>query len=61
MSNLVIYLIGAIIVAAALGYGAARLGVNGVWIGVGVAVIIGLALMSGVKKTRRKEIPDDDK
>ncbi|HZW37824.1 MAG TPA: hypothetical protein VFF33_00845 [Ignavibacteriaceae bacterium] len=61
MSNLVIYLIGAIIVAAALAYGAAQLGVNAVWIGVGVAVIIGLALMSGVNKTRRKEIPDDDK
>lgn len=53
--NFGLYLLGAIIIAGALAYGAYQLKVDTTWIIVGVAVIIGLAIMSGVRHTRRKE------
>lgn len=52
MSNFAIYMIGVIVVAGALAYGAYALSVPPVWIGVGAAVIIGFGLMGAVKKTR---------
>lgn len=52
MSNFAIYMIGVLVVAGALGYGAYALAAPPVWIGVGVAVIIGFGLMAAVKKTR---------
>lgn len=52
MSNFAIYMIGVLVVVAALGYGAFALSVPPIWIGVGVAVIFGWGLMAGVKKTR---------
>ncbi len=52
MSNFAIYMIGVLVVVAALGYGAFALNVPPLWIGVGVAVIFGCGLMAGVKKTR---------
>ncbi|MES1923899.1 hypothetical protein [Salinisphaera sp. T31B1] len=52
MSNFAIYMIGVVVVVAALGYGAYVLSVPPVWIGVGVAVIVGFGLMGAVKKTR---------
>ncbi|GAB3671946.1 hypothetical protein [Salinisphaera aquimarina] len=52
MSNFAIYMIGVIVVVAALGYGAFVLGVPPLWIGIGVAVIVGCGLMGAVKKTR---------
>ena len=45
-------MIGVLVVAGALGYGAYALAAPPVWIGVGVAVIIGFGLMAAVKKTR---------
>lgn len=52
MSNFAVYMIGIIIVAGALAYGAYALSVPPVWIGVGAAVILGFGLMGAVKKTR---------
>lgn len=52
MSNFAVYMIGIIIVAGALGYGAYALSVPPVWIGVGAAVLVGCGLMGAVKKTR---------
>lgn len=52
MSNFAIYMIGVIVVTAALAYGAYELGTPSVWIGVGAAVIVGFGLMGAVKKTR---------
>ena len=40
MSNFAIYMIGIVIVAGALAYGAYALSVPPVWIGVGAAVIL---------------------
>ena len=55
--NFAIYIIGAILVVCGLAYGASRLGVNSTWIFVGAIVIIGLAIMAGVSKTRQKDPP----
>ena len=55
MTNMVVYLIGTLFVVAGLAYGAHRLGVSDVWIGVGALVIIGMGLMGGIVKTRQKD------
>jgi hypothetical protein len=53
--NFAIYMIGVLIVVGALAYGASRLGISSTWIVIGSLVIIGLGLMAGVAKTRRRD------
>ncbi|MCC2656957.1 MAG: hypothetical protein K0Q76_2065 [Panacagrimonas sp.] len=53
--NMLVYLIGAILVIAALAYGASALGMQAFWIGIGAAVLLGLCIMTAVSKTQRKE------
>jgi membrane protein implicated in regulation of membrane protease activity len=60
MSNLALYMIGAVLVSAAVAFGARRLGIAPFWIAIVVLVIIGVALMAGVSRTRqREESPTD--
>lgn len=56
MSSFSLYIIGAILVIAGLGYGALMIGIPPVFIFIGALVILGAAIMSGVRKTRE---PDD--
>jgi hypothetical protein len=51
-----IYLIGYALFIIGLGYGAHLLHVPEQWIGVGVLVLIGLGIFTGVKATRTKDI-----
>lgn len=51
MSNFTIYMIGILVVAGALAYGAYILSVPTIWIGIGAAVIVGFGLMGAVKKS----------
>lgn len=55
MSSFAIYIIGFVIIIAALAYGAMTLGVSPVWIMVGAALLFGAGLISAVTKTRRKD------
>jgi uncharacterized membrane protein YdjX (TVP38/TMEM64 family) len=55
MSNFAIYMIGVILVVAALSYGGHLIGLNTTWIIIGALVIIGLGVMGGVAKTRRRD------
>ena len=55
MSNLGIYLIGFGLIVAGLAFGAFKLGVAPLWIGIGVVVLIGIGIVSAVSKTRRRE------
>ena len=55
MSNFALYLFGVLIVVGALVYGATLLGVDPTWIGIFALVIVGVGIMSGVAKTRRRE------
>jgi hypothetical protein len=57
MTNFVIYMIGTLIVAAALAYGAHLLGVSGRWIAIGVAVLVGIGVMTAIVRTRLPEVP----
>ena len=55
MSNLSLYMIGAVLLAAAVAFGAHRLGVSTFWIVIAILVILGIALMAGVSRTRQRE------
>ena len=55
MSSLAIYLVGLVICIAGLVYVAHLLHVPEKWIGVGVAVLIGLGVLMGAVKTRQRD------
>ena len=50
-----IYLIGYALFVLGIGYAAFLLHVPGQWIGVGVIVLVGLGIFTGVKSTRTKD------
>jgi len=58
MSSFGIYIIGFIILIVGLAIAATLLGVPTTWIGVGVIVLIGLGILTGVSKTRRPDPPE---
>lgn len=58
MSSFGIYIIGFIIFIAGLAIAAYLLGVQPVWIGVGVIVLMGLGVLMGVSSTRRRDPPE---
>lgn len=49
--NKVLYIVGFMIVVAALAYGATVLGVPALWVGIGAATLIGLALIGAATRT----------
>lgn len=55
MSNLSLYMIGAVLVAAAVAFGANKIGVGTFWIVVIVLAILGISLMAGVSRTQQRE------
>ncbi len=57
--NFTIYLIGFIILIGGLAYGAFLAGVPPVWIGVGVVCLVGIGILSAVKKTQAPAAPVD--
>ena len=60
MSNISLYMIGAVLVASAVAFGLHRLGLEPFWIVIVVLGIVGLALMAGVSRTRQRESPPPD-
>ena len=58
MTNFFVYVLGVVVVMAALAYGAYLLGVGERWIGIGVAAGIGLGIMAAIVKTRRPQSSD---
>jgi hypothetical protein len=50
-----IYIVGYLIVIIGLAWGAALMHVPAHWIAVGVIVLAGLGILSGVKNTRQKD------
>ena len=57
MSSFVLYLIGMLVVIGGLAYGASLAGLPTQWIAVGVVVLLGIGIVTGVSKTRRKDPP----
>ena len=58
MSAFTAYFLGSLAIAVALAVGLTLLGVPPLWTGVGALVIIGLGLMGGAAKTKRKDMPE---
>lgn len=55
MTNFVVYMIGTLLVVAALAYAASLVGISQTWIIIGALVIVGIGLMGGITKTRQKD------
>lgn len=51
-SSFGVYLVGFVILIIGLAYGAHLAGLPSVWIGVGVICLIGIGILSGVKRTQ---------
>lgn len=60
MSNFALYVVGFLIVIAGLAYGAYLVGIPPVWIGVGAVVLAGIGIVTGVSRTRHRELPPDE-
>ena len=56
-SSFGVYLAGFIIVIIGLAIGANLLGAPPIWIGVGVVILVGIGILSAVKKTQAKTPP----
>jgi positive regulator of sigma E activity len=57
MSSFAIYIVGFLILIVGLALAANLLGVSSTWIGIGVIVLAGVAVLSGVAKTKRPDPP----
>ena len=57
MSSFSIYLIGFIVLIVGLAIAANLLGAPPIWIGIGVIILIGLGVLTGVSKTKRPDPP----
>jgi amino acid transporter len=58
MSSFALYLIGMLVLIAGLAYAAWLLHVSTTWIVVGVIVLLGIGILGGVTKTRRRDPPE---
>jgi predicted signal transduction protein with EAL and GGDEF domain len=59
MSSLAIFIIGFVILAAGLAYGASLAGLAPQWIVVGVLVLLGVGIAAGVTRTRQRDPSHD--
>ena len=57
MSSFLIYIIGFVILIIGVALGANMLGVPTTWIGIGVIVLIGIGVLTGVSRTKRPDTP----
>jgi hypothetical protein len=53
--NFLIYMLGMVLLVAAVAYGAHLLGLSTQWIVIGVIALLGIGLMGGIVKTRQKD------
>ena len=57
MSSFSIYLIGFIVFVIGVAIGAHLLGAPPLWIGVGVIILVGIGILTGVSRTKRPDPP----
>jgi energy-converting hydrogenase Eha subunit C len=55
--SFLLYVIGFVIVIAGVAWGMARAGVSTVWIAIACTILLGLGILTGVRKTRSKDPP----
>ena len=59
MSSLAIYIVGFVILIGGLAYGASLAGLAPQWIAVGCLILVGIAIATGVTRTRQKDPSHD--
>jgi len=57
MPSFVIYLLGFVILAGGILFGASILGVDNQWLAVIGMILLGLGVITGVARTRRRDAP----
>jgi len=57
MSSFALYVIGMLVIIGGLAYGASLAGLSTQWIAVGAVVLLGIGIVAGVSKTRRRDPP----
>lgn len=55
MTNFFVYMVGVVLIVAALAYGASLLGLSSTWIAIIATAAVGFGLMGAIVKTRQKE------
>lgn len=60
-SNFFVYLIGFVILIAGLGWAAVIAGAPPIWIAAGALVLLGIGILSAVKRTQARAVPDDNR
>ena len=60
MSSFGLYIIGFIVLIVGLALAANLLGVSSTWILIGVVVLIGIGILTGVSRTRRPDPPSSN-
>ena len=55
--SFMIYIVGFVILIVGLALAANMIGISGTWIGIGVIVLIGIGVLTGVTRTRRPDPP----
>ena len=55
--SFMIYIIGFLILIVGLVLAANMIGISGTWIGIGVLVLVGIAVVTGATRTRRPDPP----
>ena len=57
MSSYALYVIGYVVLIAGLAWAAHLLGVPDLWIGAGAVVLLGIGIITGVSRARRRDTP----
>ena len=60
MSSFGLYIIGFIVLIVGLALAANLLGVSSTWIVIGVIVLVGIGILTGVSRTRRPDPPNSN-
>ena len=55
--SFMIYIVGFVILIVGLALAANMIGISSTWIGIGVIVLIGIGVLTGVTRTRRPDPP----
>jgi hypothetical protein len=55
--SFMIYIVGFVILIVGLALAANMIGISSTWIGIGVIVLVGIGVLTGVTRTRRPDPP----
>ncbi len=54
-----LYVVGALIVIGGVAWGLIRMGVPTIWVIIAAIILFGLGILSGVARTRSRDLPKD--